>query len=110
MKQKEIWLVNLNPVKGSEQKGLRPAVIISGNVLNTYLPIVILCPLSTKIKNIKGNVILTPSNSNGLTHKSEVLTFHIRSVSKERLVKKIGSITNEQLVLIKNTFNDILRY
>ncbi|MCF8359770.1 MAG: type II toxin-antitoxin system PemK/MazF family toxin [Prolixibacteraceae bacterium] len=34
MKQKEIWLVNLNPVKGSEQKGLRPAVIISGNVLN----------------------------------------------------------------------------
>ena len=42
MKQCEIWYADLNPVKGSEQKGHRPVVIISGNMLNKYLEIVLL--------------------------------------------------------------------
>ena len=41
MRQKEIWYADLNPVKGREQAGYRPAVIISGNVLNKYLDFVI---------------------------------------------------------------------
>lgn len=51
MKQCEIWYANLNPTKGSEQAGLRPVVILSGNLLNQYLPIVIVAPLirSTRI-------------------------------------------------------------
>ena len=110
MKQCEIWLANLNPGKGGEQKGLRPVVIISGNMLNHYLPIVIACPLTSKIKNYKGNTILYPNDQNGLTELSEILIFHIRSVSKERLVKKLGNITLEQLAEIKNGLDDILRY
>ncbi|MBN2175663.1 MAG: type II toxin-antitoxin system PemK/MazF family toxin [Bacteroidales bacterium] len=110
MKQCDIWYADLNPVKGSEQKGLRPVVIISGNILNQFLPIVIACPLTTKIKNYKGNLILEPDQINGLSDKSEVLTFHIRSISKERLTKKVGTITEEQLGIIKLTLNDILRY
>lgn len=82
MKQKEIWNADLNPVKGSEQKGYRPVVIISGDMLNTYLPLVITCPLTTKIKNVKGNVVLIPNQQNGLVQESEVLTFQVRSISK----------------------------
>ncbi len=110
MKQCEIWYADLNPVKGSEQKGMRPVVIASGNVLNDYMPIVIICPLTTKIKVYKGNLILEPDNINKLSQKSEVLTFHIRSISKERLVKKIGRITEEQLDELKVGLGDILRY
>jgi len=110
MKQCEIWYADLNPVKGSEQKGMRPMVIISGNVLNEYMPIVIACPLTTKIKNYKGNIVLEPDATNGLSAKSEVLTFHIRSISKERLVKKIGRITENQLEELKVGLGDILRY
>jgi mRNA interferase MazF len=110
MKQCDIWYADLNPVKGSEQKGLRPVVIISGNLLNQFLPIIIACPLTAKIKNYKGNLILEPDQINGLSEKSEVLTFHIRSISKERLTKKVGTITEEQLGIIKLTLNDILRY
>ena len=110
MKQKEIWYANLNPTKGSEQSGFRPIVIISGNMLNTYLKIVLACPLSSKIKNYKGNVVLSPNKENGLKASSEIMIFHIRSISKERLVKKIGEITEEELTELKEGLDDILRY
>ncbi|MFW6310359.1 MAG: type II toxin-antitoxin system PemK/MazF family toxin [Prolixibacteraceae bacterium] len=110
MKQCEIWYADLNPTQGSEQQGFRPVVIISGNLLNQYLPVVITCPLTTKLKAYKGNLILEPNAQNSLSQKSEVMTFHIRSISKDRLVKKIGIISPEQLKELKQGLDDILRY
>jgi mRNA interferase MazF len=110
MNQREIWYANLNPVKGSEQQGYRPVVIISGNVVNKYLKIVIVCPLTTKVKNYKGNVVLEPNAENGLSQISEVLIFHVRSVSKERLIKKIGTIKQTELDTLKKGLDDILTY
>lgn len=110
MKQGEIWELYLNPTKGSEQSGRRPAVIISGNLLNTYLQVVIVCPLTTKIKNYKGNLIIKPNEKNGLENISEVLTFHVRSVSKTRLDKKLGNIPMQDVEYIKKTLNDILKF
>lgn len=110
MKQGEIWYADLNPVKGSGQKGHRPVVIISGNLLNTYLPVVIVCPITTKIKGYKGNIILKPDDTNRLDEKSEIMIFHIRSISKERLIRKTGEITEENLAEIKHGLDDILRY
>ena len=110
MKQGEIWDLYLDPVAGREQGGRRPAVIISGNLLNTYLEVVIVCTLTTSIKNYKGNLILEPDDVNGLEKKSEVLTFHVRSVSKDRLQKRLGEISKSDVEFIKSTLNDILRY
>jgi mRNA interferase MazF len=110
MKQGEIWYASLDPVKGSQQGGYRPMVILSGNLLNEYLSIVICCPLTTIIKNYKGNIVLKPDEINNLSESSEVLTFHIRSVSKERLQKRIGIISNEQILLLKKYLNEILTF
>ncbi|HSP12435.1 MAG TPA: type II toxin-antitoxin system PemK/MazF family toxin [Salegentibacter sp.] len=110
MKQGEIWNLYLDPVSGREQGGRRPAVIISGDLLNKYLDIVIVCPLTSKIKNYKGNLIIEPNKKNGLKKKSEVLTFHIRSVSKIRLDKKLGAISENDVEFIKSSLGDILRY
>ncbi len=110
MKQGEIWYANLNPSQGSEQAGHRPVVIISGNVLNTHLPVVIACPLTTQIKNYKGNVVLQPNANNQLEKPSEILTFHVRSISKNRLTKRIGCISPQALQAIKTCLNDILKY
>jgi len=110
MKQGEIWYVDLNPVKGSEQAGYRPVVIVSGNLMNSHLNIVICCPLTTKVKNYKGNVVLEPNITNNLLKISEVLTFHIRSISKERMVKKIGAIKSTELSQIKKCLDEILNY
>ena len=110
MLQREIWLADLTPAKGSEQKGLRPVVIISGNVLNKYMDIIIACPLTTKIKNYNGNLVLHPDITNRLSEKSEIFTFQIRSISKQRLVKKLSTITSTQLEILKQGLNDILKY
>ena len=110
MKQAEIWYADLNPNIGSEQAGYCPVLIISGNTLNKYLNIIIACPLTTQIKNYKGNLVIEPTALNGLVTKSEILTFYIRSISKDRLIKKVGSITDDELEHIKKGLDDILRY
>ncbi len=109
MKQAEIWYADLNPVKGSEQAGVRPVVIVSGNMLNQLLPVCIVIPLTTKIKRYKGNPILTPTKLNGLQTESEMLVFHVRSISKDRLVRKVGSIQRDELERALATLHDILR-
>ena len=108
--QAEIWEMYFDPTSGSEQSGRRPAVVISGNMLNKYLDVVIVCPLTTNVKYYKGNVVLSPNKVNNLKSKSEILTFHVRSVSKKRLKNKLGQITPEQLAEVKQCLDDILRY
>ena len=110
MKQGEIWYADLNPTKGSEQAGMRPVVVVSGNLLNQHLPIVIVIPLTTKVKKYKGNPVLAPSSTNGLQSEYEMLVFHIRSVSKDRLVRKVGNIEADQLHRSLKTLNDILKF
>lgn len=110
MKQGEIWYADLNPVQGREQAGFRPVVIISGDLLNQYLNVAIAIPLTTSIKNYKGNPILTPGATNKLKETSEMLVFHIRSISKDRLTKKIGNIEAHELKTALATLNDILTY
>ncbi len=55
-------------------------------------------------------VILLPDTTNNLSSESEVMTYHIRSIAKERLVNKIGVVKPETVSIIVQTLNDILRY
>ena len=110
MKQGEIWYADLEPVKGSEQSGKRPIVIISGSAMNTALPIIIACPLTSVIKNIKGCVVIQKNRINNLKKDSEVLPFQIRTISKNRLSKKIGEISKNEIELIKEGIHLYLNY
>ena len=110
MNQGEIWYTNLNPTEGSEQAGFRPVVIISGNLLNKYANVVVCCPLTTKLKNYHGNLILSPTPQNGLTETSEVLTLHVRSLSKSRLKQHIGTLSKSEITKIQKCLNEILTY
>lgn len=110
MLQKDIYLIDLNPTKGKEQKGKRPAVIISGNTMNKNLGVFIICPISSKIKNYAGCVRISKNKINKLSEDSEIITFQIRTIAKERMIKKIGEITNEQLKEIFYSLNEVFYY
>lgn len=110
MKQGTIYLANLNPSRGREQSGLRPVVIISGNTMNDNFDIAITCPISSKIKNYAGCIVLKKNKINNLSVDSEILTFQIRAVAKERLVKKIGQISDQELQKIISLLNEVLKY
>lgn len=110
MKQKDVYIADLNPIKGSEQKGVRPIVIISGNAMNDNLEICIACPLTSNIKGYAGSVFIPKDKLNNLDQDSEAITFQIRSISKSRLLQKIGEISNSQLQEIKTKLNEVLTY
>ena len=110
MKQGDIWDIDLNPTEGSEQHGVRPCVILSGNTMNDNFNLVIVCPLTSKVKNYMGNVVLAPSAENGLTQQSEILVFNIRTVAKKRAVKHRGNINADQLTQIKSNLIDIITF
>jgi mRNA interferase MazF len=48
----ELWFADLNPVKGIEQKGVRPFLVVSRNAMNNHLNICIFRSSNTKIKNL----------------------------------------------------------
>ena len=110
MKQGEIWHATLDPIEGSKQLGFRPVLIVSGNLVNEHAPVVICCPLTTKLKYYKGDLIIEPDAQNGLKKQSEVMVIHIRSLSKTRLKQRIGKIPIASVSAIKNTINDLLNF
>lgn len=110
MKQADIFEAYLDPIAGSEQGGNRPVVIVSGNFINKLVDHVIACPLTSKIKNYAGNPILEPNDTNGLSQASEIMVIHISSISKDRLKRKLGKISSEELELMKTTLNKLLRF
>ncbi|MEJ7677133.1 MAG: type II toxin-antitoxin system PemK/MazF family toxin [Segetibacter sp.] len=103
-------MADLNPVVGSEQSGIRPVVIISGEIMNQHYSIVIMCPLTSKIKPYKGCPVITPNKINNLTKISQTIPFHVRTISKIRLTKRIGFISDEDLKNIKQGLEMFLTY
>ncbi len=110
MKQSEIWLINLDPTIGSEIRKTRPAVIISDDALGK-LPLKIIVPftdwkehysIADWMVEVKADAI------NHLTKTSAADCFQIRSVAKERFIKKLGSITNLQLQEIRKALAHVL--
>jgi len=110
MMQRDIYIASLDPATGSEQQGQRPVVIISGDAMNEMTDLCIICPLTSKIKNYPGSLLLVKNQQNGLTDDSEVLIFQIRVISKSRLVKKIGVITGDELNQVKRGLIDVLTF
>ena len=93
IKRGDIFLVNLEPVKGSEQGRVRPALIIQEDTANEYSPTTIIAPITSKIfsKEFPTNVFLSKPDSK-LDKDSTILLNQIRTIDKSRLIKKISSI------------------
>ncbi len=88
--------MKFSPTVGKEQRGSRPAVVISGNSFNLS-EMVMVCPMTSKIKLYPQDIVIEPRELNKLDKRSEVLIGQTRMVSKERVVKKIGEITQTEL-------------
>ncbi len=89
----DLFWVDLNPVKGSEQAGRRPVVVIQNDVGNEVAPTVIVAPLTTKsfTKPYPINVHV-PRGASGLKEPSTILLSQIRTIDKMRLDRKIGHL------------------
>lgn len=92
--QFDIWLVNLNPTKGSEQNGERPCIVLQTNAAGNCASTTIIAPCNTKKldKIYSFEVNIKSSSQNGLTENSKIKFDQIRVIDKSRLLKKLGEL------------------
>lgn len=92
--QFDVWQVNLNPTKGSEQKGKRPCVIMQTNAVSDYGLTTIIAPLTSKNTDrvYSFEAIIKPSRQNGLKEMSKIKINQVRVIDKSRLINKLGRI------------------
>ncbi|HNC39519.1 MAG TPA: type II toxin-antitoxin system PemK/MazF family toxin [Chitinophagaceae bacterium] len=110
MKQSEIWLIDLEPTKGAEIKKTRPAVIVNNNRLGK-LPLKIVVPITDwkeRYEIAPWMVKIEPNDLNGLLKTSAVDCFQIRSLSQERLIKRLGLIDPNTLNEIKEAISKVI--
>jgi mRNA interferase MazF len=88
----EIWLADLNPVLGHERSGTRPCLVVSTNGFNHGpAELVMVLPLTTKDRRIPLHVPLERTES-GLNARSFIKCEDIRSVSRVRLINRVGAV------------------
>src|SRR5947208_2073277 len=89
----------LDPVRGSEQAGDRPVIIVSRESLNRSLTIVGAIPLSTFRlgRRIYSSEVLIPAGRAGQPNDSIVMAHQLRTIAKERLLRTYGSLDDDRL-------------
>lgn len=99
VKKWDIWYLNLDPTQGSEQKGIRPVLVISNDAVNDNLTVFTCIPFSSVkpgAKTYPTEVPLSISES-GLPRDSVLMLQQIRTVSEDRLRNKAATISDEKI-------------
>jgi mRNA interferase MazF len=101
----DIFLVNLDPVVGSEVGKTRPAVVLQNELANQTSPPVTVVPLSSNTRRVFPFQVLVPAGEGGLERDSKVLCEQIRTLSRQRLVQRLGSLPPERLQEIRTALD-----
>ena len=101
----EVWLVKLDPVRGGEMKKTRPCIIISPKEINEHMKTVLIAPLTSTIKQFPFRL-----DCNFQNHEGQIALDHLRSVDKNRLVKKIGNIEEHIAIELCRLLNELFEY
>ena len=89
----DIFLVSFDPTVGHEIQKSRPVLVIQNNIGNQYSPLTIVAAITSTISltPYPVEVVIEPSESNGLIARSAVRLDHIRTIDRQRLIKRLGS-------------------
>ena len=106
VKRGDIFYADLSPVIGSEQGGLRPVLIVQNDVGNKYSPTVIAAAItSQKDKTKLPTHIQVDADNSGLAKDSIVLLEQIRTIDKQRLKEKMGSLDDSSMNMINHALS-----
>jgi mRNA interferase MazF len=103
----EIWWADLNPVRGREQAGVRPVLIISHDIFNQRSGTVIALAITSQPPSA-GFPLTMEIRSAGLPKRSWVKISQIRTLSVERLSNRLGQVTPEELDEVIEGLNEIV--
>jgi len=103
----EIRWADLNPVRGKEQAGLRPVLILSHDVFNERSGTVIGVAITSQ-RQRAGFPLTLELGSKGLPKKSWVKISQIRTLAVERIGKRLGRATPEEMAQVIEGLNEII--
>jgi mRNA interferase MazF len=96
MHRGEVWLINLDPTIGSEIRKTRPAVIVNDDAIG-ILPLKVIVPITEwkdRYATAPWMVKVESVGESGLTKTSAADAFQVRSVSQQRFVRKLGTLSD----------------
>ncbi|MEO8110859.1 MAG: type II toxin-antitoxin system PemK/MazF family toxin [Ginsengibacter sp.] len=106
-KQFDIWLADLNPTIGTEPGKTRPVVIIQTDLLNEMHLSTIICPVTTNVKP-EAEILRVHLKKAQLPKLSDVLVDQPRAIDNKRFIKRIGKLSIEQIILLKENLKIVL--
>ena len=101
----DLILVEFGPVRGSEQDGRRPALIVSETLMNSATRRVIVCPITSNIEPWPTKVMLPA----GLAIRGAVLTDQVRSIDQRaRILRRLGVAPDAVLAEVRHQIAKLL--
>jgi len=103
IKRYEIYFADLNPFVGSEIKKIRPVVVVSQDEMNKYLETVVVCPLTSKLHpQWRSRLQVKCAGKN-----AEIAVDQLRTISRQRLQKKIDSLSGSKAARLRKLITDM---
>jgi mRNA interferase MazF len=104
----EIWLADLNPVRGHEQAGRRPVLIVSVDLFNAGpAGLAVVVPITSTLRRIPLHVVVRAPEG-GLADDSALLCEAVRSISKDRLLTAWGKLTTQSMAQVEDRLRVLL--
>jgi len=90
----EVYLVEFDPARGHEIRKTRPGLVIQNDIGNRHSPLTIVAAITSRLSPTPYpiEVFVEPLKGNGLSLRSAIHLDQIRSVDRERLVKRLGAL------------------
>jgi mRNA interferase MazF len=102
----EIWYADLGPVRGHEQDGFRPVLVVSTPRLIPF-PVVIVIPVTSRYRDVPSHLPIIPPEG-GLRKPSYLLCEHLRAISHLRFNRRIGFVSEETLEAVSRMLRLLL--
>ncbi len=106
--QGDVWLANFDPTKGREQSGARPCLVVSVDAFNHGpLDLTVVIPMTSTRRGWPTHVEIQPPEG-GLKNTSFIKCEDVRSVSTERLIKRLGTVSEKNMATVADRLRIII--
>lgn len=106
----DVILVNLDPTVGVEIRKTRPAIVLSNDSINQFSQLVVVVPLTKNTARLSPSHVVIPKEAARLTFTSKVVTEQIKAVDKQRIVRRLGSLTPAVLAQVERALKNTLAF
>lgn len=103
MKRYDIYLVKLDPTEGAEMTKTRPVVIVSLDALNKNLQTVVVCPITSQVCPTWRTRLQIKCNG----RVADIAVDQIRVVSKQRLIQRMGSLSQMEASILRHLITEM---